>query len=96
MIDLQALDPIRAFLAELGDWPVLTGDSWDADNRVNVVDLLVKLALMNSKILIEQYVSADDKDSDVNILQVCLSNSSLKMTMIFKLTFFGYTSQSVD
>ncbi|CAG5127738.1 unnamed protein product, partial [Candidula unifasciata] len=69
-IDLQGLDPVRTFLADLGDWPVLVADSWDADSSVNVVDLMVKLALVNSKILIDQWVSADDKDSEVNIIQL--------------------------
>ncbi|BFZ23239.1 hypothetical protein BsWGS_26278 [Bradybaena similaris] len=69
-IDSEGLEPVRRLLADLGTWPILHGDAWDADGKVSVLDLIVKLTLYNNKILIDQWVSADDKDSEINIIQL--------------------------
>lgn len=59
-------------LADLGGWPVLLGQKWDTTDDVFVVDLLVKLVLEYNKFLIDQSVAQDDKDPDVNIIQVLI------------------------
>ncbi|CAG5129048.1 unnamed protein product, partial [Candidula unifasciata] len=69
-IDSEGLEPVRKLLADLGTWPILHGDAWDPDGSVSVLDLIVKLTLYNNKILIDQWVSADDKDSEINIIQL--------------------------
>lgn len=68
-IDSEGLGPVMEMLADLGSWPILKGDDWD--RNMSVLDLIVKLNLYNNKILIDQWVAADDKDSEVNIIQVC-------------------------
>ena len=69
MIDKHGLRPIKNLLAELGGWPVVIGPSW-REGDVSLMDLIIKLRHYNNKILIEQWVSADDKNSEVNIIQV--------------------------
>ena len=69
MIDKHGLRPIQALLAELGGWPVVLGESWGEDD-ISLMDLIIKLRHYNNKILIEQWVSADDKNSTVNIIKV--------------------------
>ena len=69
MIDKHGLRPIQSLLAELGGWPVVLGESWREED-VSLMDLIIKLRHYNNKILIEQWVSADDKNSEVNIIQV--------------------------
>ncbi|KAK7475945.1 hypothetical protein BaRGS_00032834, partial [Batillaria attramentaria] len=69
LIDLQGLEPIKALLNEMGGWPVVIGSSWDPDS-VDVMDLIVNLRHYNNKVLIDQWVSADDKNSEVNIIQL--------------------------
>ncbi|KAK7093251.1 neprilysin-1-like [Littorina saxatilis] len=68
-IDEQGLAPIEELLAELGGWPVVLGAGWKGE-KVDVMDLMVQLRHYNNKILIEQWVSADDKNSGVNIIQL--------------------------
>ncbi|XP_076451583.1 neprilysin-1-like [Babylonia areolata] len=69
LIDLQGLEPIKKLVEELGGWPVVEGAAW-RDDDVNLMDLIIKLRHYNNKILIEQWVSADDKNSEVNIIQL--------------------------
>lgn len=71
MIDERGLVPVKKFLEELGGWPVTysQGQQWD-ESKFNFIQLLVKLKLYNNKIFVDQWVSADDKNSDVNIIQV--------------------------
>ena len=71
MIDERGLDPVTTFLEELGGWPVTYTQSnqWEP-SKFNFIELLVKLKLYNNKIFVDQWVSADDKNSDVNIIQV--------------------------
>lgn len=69
LIDIQGLDPIKGLLDDLGGWPVVLGSSWQPD-RVDIMELIVKLRHYNNKILIDQWVSSDDKNSEVNIIQL--------------------------
>lgn len=48
--------------------------AWDEDN-FDVTDLMAKLRLYNNRVLINQWVSSDDKNSDVNIIQVRVHSS---------------------
>ena len=69
MIDDRDLKPAMALLDDLGGWPVTEGDNWK-DNNFDLIDLLARLRLYNNKILIEQWVGTDDKNSEQNVLQV--------------------------
>ncbi|KAL8599693.1 hypothetical protein ACOMHN_064139 [Nucella lapillus] len=77
LIDLQGLEPIQQLVAELGGWPTVEGPSWREDGAHHVMDLIVKLRHYNNKVFIEMWVSADDKNSEVNIIQ--LDQSELGM-----------------
>ena len=48
---------------------MVLGESWREED-VSLMDLIIKLRHYNKKILIEQWVSADDKNSTVNIIKV--------------------------
>ncbi|XP_061163331.1 neprilysin-like [Saccostrea echinata] len=71
MIEERGLGPVNKFLEELGGWPVTfnTSQQWD-ESKFKFTELLVKLKLYNNKIFVDQWVSADDKNSDVNIIQL--------------------------
>ena len=53
----------------LGGWPVLD-ENWDRNDLFNWIELVAKLRLLNNRVLINNWVSADDRNSDVNIIQV--------------------------
>lgn len=60
------------------------GDHWNGEN-FDLIDLLAKLRLYNNKILIEQWVGTDDKNSEENVLQVCMTAypyRTSKLTML--------------
>ncbi|CAL1541739.1 unnamed protein product [Lymnaea stagnalis] len=67
-IDNLGLEPINNLLKEFGGWPILEGNNWNKSQ--DVLSLLVKQVHYNSKILIDQWVAVDDKDSEVNIIQL--------------------------
>lgn len=67
-IEAQGDAPLRALLDTLGGWPVLD-PSWDETN-FDWIELMAKLKLLNNKVLINNWVGADDRDSSVNIIQV--------------------------
>ncbi|XP_035829151.1 neprilysin-1 [Aplysia californica] len=69
-IDLLGLKPVRSLLAELGGWPVLDKSRDRQYDNQDVIELLVKLRRINSKDMINFWVSEDDKKSDVNIIQL--------------------------
>ena len=69
LIDERDLQPAVDFLASLGGWPVVEGAAWRED-KFDVIDLLVELRLYNNKILAELWVGPDDKNSDINVIQV--------------------------
>lgn len=69
MIDDRDLKPAHPLLEELGGWPVTEGNQWK-EEEFDLIDILARLRLYNNKILIEQWVGIDDKNSDENILQV--------------------------
>ncbi|KAL5013750.1 hypothetical protein ScPMuIL_008020 [Solemya velum] len=70
VIDERGLQPVYTLLEELGGWPV-TGmnSSWEPE-KFDLIALMVELRLYNNKIIIDQWVSADDKNSEVNIIQL--------------------------
>jgi Peptidase family M13 len=55
-------------LQTLGGWPVLDAN-WNA-SAFDLEVLLAKLRLYNNRVLINVWVGADDKNSDVNIIMV--------------------------
>ncbi|KAH9514111.1 ATPase AAA domain-containing protein 3 [Bulinus truncatus] len=67
-IEAVGLEPMRKFISDLGGWPVLGGETWSED--VDILSLLVKQFHHNSKSLIDHGVAADDKNSEVNIIQL--------------------------
>ena len=70
------MDPVYSLLEELGGWPI-TGSQWK-EEEFDLIDLMVKLRLYNNKILLDQWVGPDDKNSEVNIVQVLLSRYMYK------------------
>lgn len=55
-------------LKQLGGWPVADRD-WK-EEEFDLIELLSKLRMFNNKILIDQWVGPDDKNSHVNIINV--------------------------
>ncbi|KAL3861161.1 hypothetical protein ACJMK2_007226, partial [Sinanodonta woodiana] len=76
LIEQRGLEPVITLLDELGGWPVVGNGAWK-EEEFDLIDLLVKLRLYNNKLLIDQWVGADDKNSDVNVIQ--LDQSELGM-----------------
>ena len=74
VIERRADGPLKDLLSWLGGWPVLDPD-WD-ENNFDLTDVMAKLRLFNNRVLINQWVSSDDKNSDVNIIQVDLNISA--------------------
>ena len=69
LIDERDLEPVYVLLEELGGWPITGSPIWK-EEEFDLIDLLVKLRLYNNKILVDQWVGPDDKNSEVNIIQV--------------------------
>ena len=69
LIEERGLDPALRLIKVLGGWPVTSNETWN-DEEFDLIHLMYRLILYNNKILIEQWISADDKNSDVNIIQV--------------------------
>ena len=70
VIEKRSDGPLLSLLNWLGGWPVLD-PNWDETN-FDPTDLMSKLRLFNNRVLINQWVSSDDKNSDINIVQVNL------------------------
>lgn len=60
--------PLQALLQDLKGWPVLE-PNWTSKG-FDLADLLGKLKLYNHIVLINHWVSSDDKQSEVNIVQL--------------------------
>ena len=60
--------PLRVLLEKLGGWPVLD-PNWN-EEAFDWIELVGKLRLLNNRVLINQWVGADDRNSKVNIIQV--------------------------
>ncbi|RUS91043.1 hypothetical protein EGW08_001171 [Elysia chlorotica] len=82
-IDSEGLTPIHEMLADLGGWPILEGTAAKPRTQADVLDLLIKLNLIDQNVLIWQTVSADDKDSSVNIIQLDQSNLGMPVREYF-------------
>ncbi|KAK2148688.1 hypothetical protein LSH36_487g03042 [Paralvinella palmiformis] len=67
-IEARGDDPLRDIIHSLGGWPILD-DYWDEKN-FDIIDLIARLRLFNNRVLINSWVSADDKNSEVNIIQL--------------------------
>ena len=76
LIDERDLEPVYVLLEELGGWPITGSPLWK-EEEFDLIDLLVKLRLYNNKILVDQWVGPDDKNSEVNIIQVLYDNMLL-------------------
>ena len=62
--------PINAVLRKFGGWPVVVGNQWQNSGwRLETV-LGTLRRVYNAPLIIDTWVSADDKDSNSNILQV--------------------------
>ncbi|XP_063409498.1 neprilysin-4-like [Mytilus trossulus] len=70
LIDERGIDPAYDLLEELGGWPVTEREATWSEENFNLIDLMVKLRFYNNKILVDQWVSADDKNSEVNVIQI--------------------------
>lgn len=70
LINERGLEPAFNLLNELGGWPVTEREPKWSEDSFNLIDLMIKLRFYNNKILVDQWVSADDKNSEVNIIQI--------------------------
>ena len=68
-INSRGETPLMTLLDDLGGWPVLEGRAW-RETEFDFVTLMAKLRLLNNRVLISQWVGADDKNSSQNIIQV--------------------------
>ena len=69
LIESRGEQPLLDLLHQLGGWPVLDGASWN-EERFDWVKLMANLRLLNNRVLLNQWISPDDKNSSVNVLQV--------------------------
>ena len=67
--------PLKTLLEWLGGWPVLDPD-WESKNTYDLELLLSRLRLLSNRVLMNIWVGADDKNSDVNIILVGSYNLS--------------------
>jgi hypothetical protein len=64
-------------LTELGGWPII--DKNPSNNiSLDLVELLSKLRLLNNRVLLNLWVSSDDKNSSVNTIHVRIDLQQLK------------------
>ena len=69
VIDTLGVDPVKALITEMGGWPVI-GDPFDS-SAFNFEDTLGKFrSVYGTYGIMSSWVSADDKNSSVNIFQV--------------------------
>ena len=68
LIEARGDKPLRDIIDALGGWPILD-DDWSEDG-FDLIDLIARLRLFNNRVLLNSWVSADDKNSEVNIIQV--------------------------
>lgn len=68
VIEQRQHEPLINLLRKLGGWPVLDA-SWNA-TAFDLEVLLAKLRLYSNRVLINVWVGADDKNSEVNIIMV--------------------------
>ncbi|KAK2179422.1 hypothetical protein NP493_491g01000 [Ridgeia piscesae] len=69
LIESRGEQPLLDLLHQLGGWPVLDGASWN-ESRFSWVQLMADLRLLNNRVLLNQWISPDDKNSSVNVLQL--------------------------
>ena len=69
-IEARGDQPVRELVDGLGGWPVIDPD-WD-DEQFDLINVLAKLRLLNNRILVNIWVSSDDKNSEVNIIQASI------------------------
>lgn len=62
--------PLKDILEQLGNWPVVVGESWEPPPYPLEVLLGRLRGEYNEGVLLEQWVGPDDKNSSANILQV--------------------------
>ncbi|KAK2184852.1 hypothetical protein NP493_250g03007 [Ridgeia piscesae] len=67
LINERDVSPLLLILHELGDWPVLH-PSWN-ESGYDVNELVAKVNMRGKNVLWNQWVSADDRNSDSNIIQ---------------------------
>ncbi|XP_074655291.1 neprilysin-like isoform X4 [Tubulanus polymorphus] len=65
-IERRDLQPLRAFIVELGGWPVLDAN-WDV-NKFTVLDLTLKLKMLSNSVLVHSAASSDDRNSSARMI----------------------------
>ncbi|XP_059158497.1 neprilysin-1-like [Physella acuta] len=68
LIDKEGLRPINQLFEEFGGWPILEGDAWES--KTETLSLLVNQFNYNTKALVDHLVGADDKNPELNIIQL--------------------------
>jgi hypothetical protein len=60
---------MMALLEDLGGWPIINSRS-SGETDFDLVTLLAKLRLINNRVLVNVWVSSDDKNSSINTVHV--------------------------
>lgn len=67
LIDQRGVEPLLDLYDHLGGWPMVNS-TWDP-NSFDLMYTLSELRLLNNRYLVDIWVSADDRNSTVNIVQ---------------------------
>ena len=70
LIEQRGADPLWTILDQLGGWPVVK-DTWKEED-FDWIKLMAEMCLYNRRVLINIWVSSDDKDSDSNVIYVSI------------------------
>lgn len=68
LIEERGDGPLKQLLRDIGGWPVLDA-TWD-EAKFDWVSQAATLRLLNNRVLINQWVSSDDKNSSINVIQL--------------------------
>lgn len=70
LIESRGVEPLLGLLRKLGGWPMIESN-WDA-TMFDLLDVLTDLKKINHGYLVDTWVSADDRESTINIVKVHL------------------------
>ena len=80
LIDERGVAPLYTLHERLGGWPMIKS-TWDASG-FDLIQILTDLRLLNNGYLLNMWVSADDRNSSVNIVQVLVKLTRVTMIIL--------------
>jgi len=73
LIEERGVEPMMSLLEDLGGWPIIeTLPSRKSNSNFDLIELLAKLRLINNRVLVNVWVSSDDKNSSMNTIHVSI------------------------